>query len=62
MKILIEIQANKKHCYWCHMYNRCTPRAPGVPEFWCGAFTEYITIDARGWPVRCRQCLESEVT
>ncbi len=58
IKIVVTIQADKKHCCWCHHI-----KSPGPPngQRWCKQFNRWIPED-KGKILRLQQCLAAEIT
>jgi lysyl-tRNA synthetase class I len=62
-KVLVPIQASKKHCEWCHFRERRLKlnfRPDWGKRWWCHLYARELDTDKRG-ALRCEGCIEGEV-
>ena len=64
MLIKFPIQAEGKHCGWCHfLHSRegCLQPIPDQPRYFCDAFAQEVEADKKDRPLRVDDCLKGEV-
>ncbi len=61
MKIEFYIQAEGKHCGYCHFLHNVIAFIDGKECKYCNAFTQDLRIDKKDKPLRCADCIEREV-
>ena len=62
MIIKFFIQADKKHCGYCHFLHNVNAFIDGKEFKYCNAFTQDVGLDKKGRPLRVEDCKEAELS